>query len=203
MRRRTLIVLGVAVVTLLGVALVVGLHDMAGFGRDGDAAPVSGSIGERLAAVADRPTLLLTHRGRRSGKAYGVTIWFVVDGETVYLTTMNKRRQWVRNVGETPRVGLQIGRERFEGTVSPVIDAVEKRREYDMLTRKYWIMRIMDAARRLTGRDPGANLELGSGAFFRVELRERADPGRAGPPGPSRHALVGGSAGRRKSFTSA
>jgi hypothetical protein len=28
-----------------------------------------------------------------------VTIWFVVDGDTVYLATANASRQWVRNDG--------------------------------------------------------------------------------------------------------
>ena len=118
---------------------------------------------------------MLTHHGRRSGKAYGVTIWFVVDREAVYLTTMNRSRQWVRNMGETPRVELQIGRERFEGTVTPVTEDAEKQREYDLLARKYWAMRIMDAVLRVTGRDPRASIDLGSGGFFRVQLR--GEPG--------------------------
>jgi len=30
--------------------------------------------------------------------SYQVTIWFMVEGETVYLATANRKRQWRRNV---------------------------------------------------------------------------------------------------------
>ncbi|HUK89978.1 MAG TPA: hypothetical protein VLZ81_06225 [Blastocatellia bacterium] len=46
--------------------------------------------------LAGRQTLKLTHYGRKSGKAYEVTIWFVAAGDTVYLATMNVNRQCVR-----------------------------------------------------------------------------------------------------------
>jgi deazaflavin-dependent oxidoreductase (nitroreductase family) len=59
---------------------------------------------EQLAQVAGRSTLRLTHCGRKTGKAYEVTIWFVVEDEGLYLATMNARRQWVRNIAKTPRV---------------------------------------------------------------------------------------------------
>ena len=59
---------------------------------------------DRLAAIASRSTCRLTHRGRKTGRPYQVTIWFVVDGDTVYLATANATRQWVRNVRATPAV---------------------------------------------------------------------------------------------------
>jgi len=70
----------------------------------------------RLKAVAARQTLTLTHYGRKSGKPYDVAIWFVVDGDKVYIGTANVNRQWVRNVQRTPRVKLSIGAETFDGT---------------------------------------------------------------------------------------
>ena len=54
------------------------------------------TLSERLKPLAGRQTLKLTHYGRKSGKAYEVTIWFVAAGDTVYLATMNVNRQWVR-----------------------------------------------------------------------------------------------------------
>ena len=56
------------------------------------------SVLTRLKSVAARQTVALTHYGRKSGKPYDVTIWFVVDGDTVYIGTANVNRQWVRNV---------------------------------------------------------------------------------------------------------
>ena len=51
----------------------------------------------RLRRVAARQTLTLTHYGRRSGKPYEVTVWFVLDHEKFYIGTANVKCQWVRN----------------------------------------------------------------------------------------------------------
>ena len=56
------------------------------------------SLTHRLAAHRDRGTLQLTTLGRKTGKRHTVTIWFLVDGETVYLVTMKMRRDWPRNI---------------------------------------------------------------------------------------------------------
>ena len=45
------------------------------------------TLADRLAPVANTSTLRLTHYGRRSGTPYGVTIWFLVEGEAVCLAT--------------------------------------------------------------------------------------------------------------------
>jgi hypothetical protein len=56
------------------------------------------SLTARLTRVATNRTCRLTHRGRKSGRPFEVTIWFLVDGDIVYLTTMNMERQWTQNV---------------------------------------------------------------------------------------------------------
>src|SRR5215510_9794271 len=98
MGRHILVVLGVLAVLLLGAVLVLGVHDMAGFGCGSDRPAQTRPVGERLARLAGCSTLRLQHQGRTSGKPYEVKIWFVVDGDTILLTTMNRGRQWVRNV---------------------------------------------------------------------------------------------------------
>ena len=62
----------------------------------------------RLKRMAAKHTLTLTHYGRKSGKPYEVTIWFVLDGERFYIGTANVNRQWVRNVQKTPQIRLFI-----------------------------------------------------------------------------------------------
>jgi len=52
----------------------------------------------KLKRVARKHTLKLTHYGRKTGKPYEVTIWFVTSGDKIYLTTGNVNRQWVQNV---------------------------------------------------------------------------------------------------------
>jgi deazaflavin-dependent oxidoreductase (nitroreductase family) len=95
---------------------------------------------DRLQKIATRQTLTLTHYGRKTGKAYEVTIWFIVEGDKIYLATANKNRQWVRNVQKTPAVKLSIGGEGFEGTAGFITDRAEHERVLGMVQRKYWMV---------------------------------------------------------------
>lgn len=47
----------------------------------------------RLRRVAGRQTTRLTHYGRKTGKPHEVTIWFVLDGDTLYIGSANVNRQ--------------------------------------------------------------------------------------------------------------
>jgi len=95
----------------------------------------------RLRRVAARQTLTLTHYGRKSGKSYEVTIWFVLDDEKFYIGTANVNRQWVRNVQKTPQVKLSIGGETFDGTARFLADRAEHERGMAAIRRKYWMFR--------------------------------------------------------------
>lgn len=88
---------------------------------------------------ANRHTLVLTHYGRKTGKPYNVTIWFIVDGDRVFIATANKNRQWVRNVQKTPRVKLTIGGETFDANARFITDRAEHERVLGLLHRKYWM----------------------------------------------------------------
>jgi deazaflavin-dependent oxidoreductase (nitroreductase family) len=95
----------------------------------------------RLTHIARAQTTELTHYGRKSGKAYRVTIWFTVDGDHVNLQTMNMQRQWVANVLAVPKISLRIKDQTFEGIAKPVSDADEMRRVVELMKRKYPISR--------------------------------------------------------------
>ena len=104
---------------------------------------------QRLNRVTTRQTVKLTHYGRKSGKPYEVTIWFVVKGDGVILGTANVNRQWVRNVQKTPRVRLSIGGETFEGEARFLSDRVEHERAQAMIRKKYWMYRPILAVGRV------------------------------------------------------
>jgi deazaflavin-dependent oxidoreductase (nitroreductase family) len=105
----------------------------------------------RLQRVATRQTVTLTHYGRKSGKPYDVTIWFVADGDKVYIGTANVNRQWVRNVQKTPRVKLSIGGEAFDGNARFLADRAEHESAMARIRRKYWMFRpIISLGRFLT-----------------------------------------------------
>jgi hypothetical protein len=65
----------------------------------------------RLKRLAGKSTLILTHYGRKSGKPYEVKIWFVVDGDKVFIGTANVERQWrAERAKESPAIGLMRNR---------------------------------------------------------------------------------------------
>ena len=121
------------------------------------------TVAGRLARIANDPTLVLTHHGRKTGSPYEVTIWFMVEGETVYLATMNKHRQWCRNVAVRPQVSLRIGPQTFTGEVSVIAGASEKARVVELIKRKYWYARPYFWVMTLIGREAVS-------AAFRVTL---------------------------------
>lgn len=98
-------------------------------------------LSERLAQVARRRRCRLAHWGRKTGRRHEVTIWFLVDGGTVYLATGDRRRQWVRNVLAHPRVEMEVDGETFRGAAEPVVRPEEMARVVDLLRRKYWLSR--------------------------------------------------------------
>src|SRR5258706_11216925 len=125
------------------------------------------SSAERLRRAAGKHTLSLTHYGRKTGKPYEVTIWFVTEGDRIYLTTGNVNRQWVKNVRQTPRVKLAIGGETFEGEARFLTEKRERERMTSLALRKYWMFLPMLAVWRLLAALGAA--EFGRGGFA-VEL---------------------------------
>jgi deazaflavin-dependent oxidoreductase (nitroreductase family) len=120
------------------------------------------TLAGRLKRFARKHTLKLTHYGRKTGKPYEVTIWFVASGDKIYLTTGNVNRQWVQNVKQTPRVKASVGGEIFDGEARFISDARERDRVLSLVARKYWmylpmigIWRLL-AATRIVQFAPGA-----------------------------------------------
>ena len=107
----------------------------------------------RLRRVAGKQTTRLTHYGRKTGKPHEVTIWFVLDGDKLYIGTANVNRQWVRNVQKTPKIKLSVGDESFSGTVRFLTDRAEHERVMTAIRRKYWMFRpILEIGRILSAK---------------------------------------------------
>jgi deazaflavin-dependent oxidoreductase (nitroreductase family) len=118
---------------------------------------VKADLAARLAPLADQSTLRITTRGRRTGKPHTVPIWFVADGPTLYLATLNAKRDWVRNVRKTADVTLALGSLQVRGRASVVTDPALEGRIRDLLARKYWMAWI------------GSWFGMGPDATFRVD----------------------------------
>ena len=105
----------------------------------------------RLRWVAGKQTTRLTNYGRKTGKPHEVTIWFVLDGDKLFIGTANVNRQWVRNVQKTPKIKLSIDGETFEGTARFLTDHAEHERAMAAIRRKYWIFRpVIELGRALS-----------------------------------------------------
>jgi deazaflavin-dependent oxidoreductase (nitroreductase family) len=103
----------------------------------------------------------LTTIGRKSGLRRSVTIWFVRDGDTVWLQAgSGGSTDWYRNLIKSPRVELDLGDERRRGEAFAVEDPDEAARIHARFTDKYWMTRVF----KLFGR------EFGTGRVVRVEL---------------------------------
>lgn len=98
-------------------------------------------LAARLARLNRARTTILTHHGRKTGKAFTVTIWFTVDEDHVNLQTMSMDRQWTRNVLANGKVSLRIGDEVLEGEATQVADPAQMKRIVDLMKQKYWIAR--------------------------------------------------------------
>ncbi|MGB8413501.1 MAG: nitroreductase family deazaflavin-dependent oxidoreductase [Candidatus Binatus sp.] len=105
---------------------------------------------ERLRRVGDRQTLRLTHYGRKTGRPYEVTIWYMVDDDRLYLASANAARNWVRNVKARPAISLRVGDEVFNGNVRVITDPQEREKVNGLVERKYWfVMPILRLGRFL------------------------------------------------------
>ena len=98
---------------------------------------------ERLKKAGDRQTLRLTHYGRKSGRPYEVTIWYLVDDDRLYLISANANRSWVRNVKVRPAVSLRVAEEIFNGDVRTITDKQERDKVNRLTERKYWYVAPM------------------------------------------------------------
>lgn len=120
---------------------------------------------ERFSRAAHRQTLCLTHYGRKSGRPYNVTIWFLIDDDRLYLISANANRNWVRNVKLRPAVSLRVGEEIFNGNVREITDQQEREHVTGLVERKYWyVTPLLRMARLLSSmglmRDHSAAFEV-------------------------------------------
>jgi deazaflavin-dependent oxidoreductase (nitroreductase family) len=95
-----------------------------------------------LRRVEGEKTLQLTTRGRRTGKPHVVTIWFLVDGATLYVMTRDPQVDWVRNVTKTPDVVVEVGGARLRGELRAIADAILDETVRARAAKKYWLGRV-------------------------------------------------------------
>lgn len=84
----------------------------------------------------------LTTTGRKSGKPRSVTIWFVLEEDTLFLTGGAKEPQWCRNLRACGEARVVIGAVEWMGVAEVIEDAGCARRIRQKFVGKYWLARI-------------------------------------------------------------
>jgi deazaflavin-dependent oxidoreductase (nitroreductase family) len=88
--------------------------------------------------LASQSFCYVTTRGRVTGKAHEIEIWFGADGDTIYLLSGGRdRSDWVRNIRKTPEVAVRIGGQMFSGAAREVADEAEDALARRLLVEKY------------------------------------------------------------------
>jgi deazaflavin-dependent oxidoreductase (nitroreductase family) len=82
-----------------------------------------------LADQLGRSTLLLTTRGRKTGRPRTTPLNYVAEGDVTYvLSGMGPSSDWLRNLQADPQVQVQVGRRRFAARAERIVDPGEQRR---------------------------------------------------------------------------
>ncbi len=96
-----------------------------------------------LAAIAKKRTLELTTIGRKTGKRRTAEIWFVVEGDHLFVQAGEKARKgWLVNLRSDPEVDLDIAGTKLHGRATIIADAAEAKRVLALFRQKYWLARV-------------------------------------------------------------
>jgi len=88
---------------------------------------------ERLSQANE---ITITMTGRKSGRSIPIPVWFVLDGDNLYLLPVTgSDSQWYKNVLKSPKIRIRAGSTEAEFEAVPITDprqvssVVEKFRE--------------------------------------------------------------------------
>ncbi|MFZ0296036.1 MAG: nitroreductase family deazaflavin-dependent oxidoreductase [Candidatus Sulfotelmatobacter sp.] len=82
--------------------------------------------------------LKITVTGRKSGRAIKITIWFVLDGNTLYLLPVKgSDTQWYKNLLKNPTIRIKAGGAETELKAVPVTDAAKVSSVVEKFRGKY------------------------------------------------------------------
>ena len=98
--------------------------------------PVEADAFKQHLSQASEITISVT--GRKSGRTISNPIWFVVEGDTLYLLPVKgSDTQWYQNVLKNPAMRIQVGGAETEATVTPLTDAKQVSAVVERFRQKY------------------------------------------------------------------
>lgn len=91
-----------------------------------------------LAQFAKEEYCYLSTRGRKTGKPHEIEIWFVVNGNSLYLMSGGRdKSDWVKNLLKDPNVTVRIAGQTFPATARIVTDKEEEMQVRERMADKY------------------------------------------------------------------
>ena len=89
-------------------------------------------------ALEENREIELTVIGRTSGRGISIPVWFVRDGEALYLVPVKgSDSDWYKNILKTPTIRLAAKAAQLEATVTPTSDTAKVEQVMDKFRAKY------------------------------------------------------------------
>jgi deazaflavin-dependent oxidoreductase (nitroreductase family) len=89
-------------------------------------------------ALKNTDEVEITVTGRKSGRRISNPVWFVQEGEKLYLLPVKgSDSDWYKNILKTPRMGLNAGGQVVSAQVKPVTDKDKVRNIVEKFREKY------------------------------------------------------------------
>ena len=80
----------------------------------------------------------ITVTGRKSGRPISNPVWFVLDGDKLYLLPVQgSNTQWYKNVLKNPSIRIEAGGTKAEFKAIPIADAEQVASVVDKFRKKY------------------------------------------------------------------
>jgi len=80
----------------------------------------------------------LTVTGRKSGREISIPVWFVLEGDKLYLVPVRgSESDWYKNVLKTPTIRLAAGQAQLTARATPIADPTKVDQILDKFRAKY------------------------------------------------------------------
>ena len=96
------------------------------------------SIADLKDSLSRSDEITITVTGRKSGRAVSIPVWFVSEGDQLYLLPVQgSDTQWYKNVLKKPSIRIRAGNAEAELKVVPVTDATQVKSVAEKFRAKY------------------------------------------------------------------
>jgi len=89
-------------------------------------------------ALVRKRELRITVKGRRTGKTYTTPVWFVHEGEMIFLLPVNgSDTNWYKNILADPNMTLTVGGKSIKVKAKPTNEKDQVKKTIEMFKAKY------------------------------------------------------------------